>query len=190
MATLAVGGTTVFDGAALQSGVTGTLGSGITFPAGHVIRVSEYDIGSGAISQDQFPEDTSVPQNDEGTEIFTGDYTPSTGSCNLRLQAVVHLLESSNTSGEMAMAVFVSGQSDAIMATSTTLFGNYSDGWEDAGMHTIDILFPSWGTTEKTFSLRQHGGNAYNSLRLPSSTSITYWKPAMTSKFFITEIAT
>jgi len=44
MATLAVGGTTVFDGAALQSGVTGTLGSGITFPAGHVLQIQHYEV--------------------------------------------------------------------------------------------------------------------------------------------------
>ena len=43
MATLSVGGTTVFDGAELQSGVTGspvlTLPSTTTFPAGHVLQI-------------------------------------------------------------------------------------------------------------------------------------------------------
>jgi hypothetical protein len=38
MATLSVGGTTVFDGSALQSGVTGALTTGVTFPAGHIIQ--------------------------------------------------------------------------------------------------------------------------------------------------------
>jgi hypothetical protein len=45
MATLSVGGTTVFDGAALQSGVTGspalTLTTAATFPAGHIVQVVE-----------------------------------------------------------------------------------------------------------------------------------------------------
>ena len=38
MATLSVGGTTVFDGSALQSGVTGTIGTGVTFPTGHILQ--------------------------------------------------------------------------------------------------------------------------------------------------------
>ena len=56
MATLSVGGTTVFDGAVLQSGVTGTgitsgtITSGVTFPSGHIIQVqgthNDYNWGS------------------------------------------------------------------------------------------------------------------------------------------------
>jgi hypothetical protein len=42
MATLSVGGTTIFDGSALQSGVTGTLTTGVTFPAGHTLQVVSY----------------------------------------------------------------------------------------------------------------------------------------------------
>ena len=49
MATLSVGGTTVFDGSALQSGVTGDV-SGVTiFPAGHVVQTVStvyHDAGS------------------------------------------------------------------------------------------------------------------------------------------------
>ena len=47
MATLSVGGTTVFDGAVLQSGVT--VASGTTFPAGHVVQTVStvyHDAGS------------------------------------------------------------------------------------------------------------------------------------------------
>lgn len=190
MATLAVGGTTVFDGAALQSGVTGTLGSGITFPAGHVIKVSEYNIGKGSVTASQFPEDTTIPQITEGTEIFSQTYTPSTASCNLRIQAVVHLLESTNNYGEMCMGLFVSGQNDTIIVTSTTQWASYDAGWDDSGMHTIDVLFPSWGTTLKTFSLRSHGNDLYNANRWSGNTSITFFGAAGTTKFFITEIST
>jgi hypothetical protein len=46
MATLSVGGTTVFDGSALQSGVTGTIGTGVTFPTGHMRFLAESDMQS------------------------------------------------------------------------------------------------------------------------------------------------
>ena len=53
MATLSVGGTTVFDGSALQSGVT--IASGTTFPAGHLIQSKEKNMGgvyaSGNVKQ-------------------------------------------------------------------------------------------------------------------------------------------
>ena len=54
MATLSVGGNTVFDGATLQSGVT--IASGTTFPAGLIRQIKFGDLGSLSTSSDSaFP---------------------------------------------------------------------------------------------------------------------------------------
>tara|TARA_Y100000593_G_scaffold23502_1_gene46577 strand:- start:664 stop:1290 length:627 start_codon:yes stop_codon:yes gene_type:complete len=65
MATLSVGGNTVFDGATLQSGVT--FASGITFPAGHLIQSKEINIG-GAYTSGNVKR-TNESSNPPGTHV-------------------------------------------------------------------------------------------------------------------------
>ena len=195
MATLKMGSTTVLteSGGALTinaSNPTVTLGSNTTFPAGHVINVSEYNIGAGSQSSSMFPSDDTIPQRSEGAEIFSQAYSPSTGSCDLRLQAVAHIMEGSNAAGTMALGLFISDQDNAIITTSQMQVAPYYAGWQDSGTHTIDVLFASWGTSSKTFSLRSSGANLYNSHMYNSSTSSSHWGSVNTTKFFITEIAT
>ena len=75
MATLSVGGTTIFDGSALQSAVTGTIGTGVTFPAGHVLQVKHFpytsnmSIAAGAGSATSIPFTGSASNNDYGCPI-------------------------------------------------------------------------------------------------------------------------
>ena len=55
MATLSVGGTTVFDGSALQSGVTGDVSGVTTFPAGMVIQtLNDVQVNTQAFTSSTF----------------------------------------------------------------------------------------------------------------------------------------
>ena len=60
MATLAVGGTTVFDGSALQSGVTGDISGVTTFPAGHVLNIKHEQVSGTTASFSTGTADTNV----------------------------------------------------------------------------------------------------------------------------------
>ena len=64
MATLSVGGTTVFDGSALQSGVTGALTTGVSFPAGHIIQQSPIQRNTERTS-------TTSTSEEAGYELFS-----------------------------------------------------------------------------------------------------------------------
>ena len=81
MATLAVGGTTVFDGATLQSGVS--FSSGTTFPAGHIIQVVQ------TVKTDTW----STTANGNSPQLITGfsrTITPSATSSKILVQCSLY----------------------------------------------------------------------------------------------------
>jgi hypothetical protein len=87
MATLSVGGTTIFDGSALQSGVTGTIGTGVTFPTGHILQVVHNYIDDTHTSTDTdfVWDDTYTNVVAKGTNssyvlMFDGNYTAEGGT--------------------------------------------------------------------------------------------------------------
>ena len=92
MATLSVGGTTVFDGAVLQSGVTGTgitsgtITSGVTFPAGHVIQTIQYD--------NRTQVSTASTSWDTSNKIVFGTITPQFANSDILIQG--HIDTSAN----------------------------------------------------------------------------------------------
>jgi len=89
MATLAVGGTTVFDGSALQSGVTGDISGVTTFPTG-ICRNVYYD-------SDPTPQTGSSTANtwyDSNLSITTG--TPTSVNSKYVIQGHFHLMDGNN----------------------------------------------------------------------------------------------
>ena len=139
---------------------TGTLGSGITFPAGHIIRVSTYEIGQGTNTKADFPEDNTIPQRSEGTEVFSQAYTPSGSNVDLIIEFDIQIVETSNVDYAVQVGLFISDNNDALRVCD--------DNNGDAGYSLNNSNFSasykmaSWGVTEKTFSLRSGAGQAYN----------------------------
>ena len=86
MATLSVGGTTVFDGSALQSGVTGDV-SGVTiFPAGHVVQIQSVETGALATGSANGPYlDDTPPQSNEGDQVLSLAITPTSATNKLEI---------------------------------------------------------------------------------------------------------
>ena len=135
-------------------------GAGITnVSAGKLLKKSSYTITRQSISAANFPDDDTIPQITEGTQFFSQSYTPSTVNCDLYIIANCSIRESSNVNTQMAMALFVNDNNDALRVVSGATDGQSSINGDN---FTLIHKMPSWGTSAKTLSLRAHGGNAIN----------------------------
>ena len=159
---LNVTGVTTATNVSVASSVTaGTLfgnGAGLTgVTAGTLIRKVGYTISRQSISPSSFPMDDTIPQITEGTQFFSQAYTPSTANCDLYIYCSAGVRERTNVADDVGMALFVSGTNDALRVVSGFMVG-YGHG----EMLHIYHKMPSWGVSEKTFSLRCHKMNAIN----------------------------
>jgi hypothetical protein len=135
----------------------GTIGSGVVFPAGHVIKTSEYNIARATYIATNFPADDTIPQITEGTEIFSQSYTPSSAATNILIRVNnLFLIETSNVSDAPHGALFISGDTDAKLV----LLGTYSGGNINYhhGNLSGEVLVPSWSGA-RTISVRKGSGH-------------------------------
>ena len=133
-------------------------GAGLTnVSAGTLIRKVGYTISRQSISESSFPMDDTIPQRSEGTEFFSQAYTPSTANCDLYIYCSAGVRERTNVADDVGMALFISDQNDALRVVSGFMVG-YGHG----EMLHLYHKMPSWGVSEKTFSLRCHKMNAIN----------------------------
>jgi hypothetical protein len=134
----------------------GTLGSGVVFPAGHVIKTSEYNIPRGTFTAVSFPDDDTTPQITEGTEIFSQSYTPSSAAANILIRVNnLFLIETSNVADAPMGALFISGDSNAKLVLLATYSGSVND---HHGNLSGEVLVPSWSGA-KTISVRKGTGH-------------------------------
>ena len=135
-------------------------GAGITnVSAGKLLRKTSYFITRQSISHATFPNDDTIPQITEGTQFFSQAYTPSTANCDLFIIANCSVRETANNTDQKAMALFINDSTDALRVVSGLTNGQGSvHGDNFVLMHKM----PSWGVSEKTFSLRAHGGDTIN----------------------------
>lgn len=135
----------------------GTIGGSVVFPAGHVIKTSEYNIPRGTYTSVWFPSDDTIPQITEGTEIFSQSYTPSSAATSILIRVNnLFLIETSNVADAPNGALFISGDSNAklVMLGSYTMGGASNDHGQLAG----EVLVPSWSGA-KTISVRKGTGH-------------------------------
>ena len=162
-------------------------GAGLTgITAGKLLRKTAYTITRQQISQSQFPQDDTIPQISEGTQFFSQAYTPSTANCDLVITANCSVREYNNVANQMAMALFVNDNTDALRVVS-----GYSSGGSPVHGNNFTLVhkMASWGVSAKTFSLRASQGNAINYAGWGYAQQ---WYGAAThaSLFIIEEIAT
>ena len=169
--------------------VTGIVTANTLAIPGTVIRKSYYPIGRGTFSQSSFPNDDTVPQITEGTEAASQAYTPSTANCDLIITVFAGIKESGNVSNNHAMGLFVSGTNDALQVVS-----GYTTGNDGGSVHSDNFLIiykmPSWGTFQKTFSIRVHGANSINYQNAGGGAEAKFGEAASKTAFIIEEIAT
>ena len=134
-------------------------GAGITgITAGKLIKKSFYTITRQSTSQASFPNDDTAPQIDEGIEIFSQAYTPSTANCDLYIFCTAGIRERTNVADDMGMALFISDNTNALRVVTEY----NSAGVVHGAIMTIAHKMPSWGVSAKTFSLRTHKANSIN----------------------------
>jgi len=162
-------------------------GAGITgVTAGSLLRKSFYTIGRQSISQVSWPGDDTIPQINEGTQFFSQAYTPSTANCDLYIYCSAGIRERTNIADDLGMALFVSGTNDALRVVTSYMSG-YCQGEHLHLWHKM----PSWGVSEKTFSLRCHKGNAINYQAVYNAFfQEKYSQAASETLFIVEEIAT
>ena len=135
-------------------------GAGLTgISAGKLLRKTAYTITRQQITQAQFPQDNTIPQISEGTQFFSQAYTPSTANCDLVITANCSVREYNNVANQVAMALFVNDNTDALRVVS-----GYSSGGSPVHGNNFTLVhkMPSWGVSAKTLSLRASEGNAIN----------------------------
>jgi hypothetical protein len=175
-----------------RSGVIGTTVGSVdlataTFPDGHIIRVETYDIGRATVTLQNWEDDDTVPLIDEGSEIFSQAYTPSTGDCDLLIEATIKVGEHDNVSNDMGVGLFISDNTNALQVQdSLTGYGAIHN-----AILTIRHKIASWGESAKTFSLRVQGVTRLNySNATYDYATAKYTAAAYISLFVIKEIKT
>jgi len=126
------------------------------------------------------PEDDTIPQNTEGTEILTRAITPTNSSNKLHIQAVVYAGVS--TGRELILALFQDSTANAVAAM-------IQNSQSSPGPHTVilDAYLTAGTTSETTFKLRIGTDNAAT-LTVNGQTGNRLFGGVMVSSLTITEI--
>jgi hypothetical protein len=128
------------------------------------------------------PFDDSVPQNTEGTEFMTVTVTPSASDKTLLIRMIAWLGETSNTSNQIAGAVFVDSEADAIISgwLGTAGAGGAVPSLTNGALLLEDHI-PAQSTNPRTYRFRagSDNGNAISvngvgSTRRLGGTAISY----------------
>ena len=162
-------------------------GAGITgVTSGALLRKSFYTIARQSISNVSWPGDDTIPQINEGTQFFSQAYTPSTANCDLYIYCSAGIRERTNVADDLGMALYVNDNTDALRVVTSYMSG-YCQGEHVHMWHKM----PSWGVSEKTFSLRAHKANAINYQAVYNGFfQEKYSQAASETLFIVEEIAT
>ena len=130
------------------SGDTATLsGTGVTFPAGHVIQHAYNQTGAVDTGTTNFPEDDTIPQITEGHEFLTQAITPKQSTSTISIE--VHIFYSQSAGTRSGIGLFKDSNSDALAFTS-----NYIHGPTSMGSMQLFYAETSGNKTARTYRVR------------------------------------
>lgn len=134
----------------VHDGTYWQLGTGGFNPV--VLQVVTAELVTSGSNAATIPEDTTIPQNTEGTEILTCSITPKSASSKLYVEAITHLGNGAVT--RSIAALFRDSTADAIAAGKIKV-----DGPDTAYSLTVKKVVDSTATTLTTFKLRVGGAS-------------------------------
>jgi hypothetical protein len=163
--------------------ITGLTATGISaaqqLPVGSVLQVVNVQTGSFTSTTSQIPNDNTIPQNTEGTELFTVSITPNKTTSKLLIQAIVQCTTSTNAWG--AIAVFQDSTANAIAATTA-----YITTGTGGICLALNYYMTSGTTSSTTFKLR-YGPNG-NTMYVNGSNNAIF-NGVLISSMTVTEIS-
>ena len=142
------------DGSVVAADLASSLdltGKTVTLPSGTGGKILQVVYGSTTstfASLSVIPNDDTIPQNTEGTEFLTASITPISASSTLFVQVNVPCI-SSNSTGNVMVALFRDSGVNAIAAASTVVASN---DYEE--VLSFDHTAASSATSSTTFKLR------------------------------------
>ena len=120
-------------------------------PSGSVIGHSITTLSTAStISSTYFPVDDTIPQNTEGSEVFTISYTPKRADSIIVVEALVHLT-TSNNAVPPGIAFFKDSSASAVAASVKT--NSYDSGQTPSETHLI-YTETAGSTTARTYKIR------------------------------------
>ena len=166
--------------------------TGATFPSGRVIKCTFYEIGEGTLSNSSFPRNNTTPQSGEGTQIWSQSFTPDADTTDIYITAYVKIGETASLSNEMAVALFYSASSSALVVSQRNEESDAGGGLYIVNYNQayIDYKLSSWGASAKTFQLRSSGAQRYNGFENYQQYSIgTRYNDKINSGVLFTEVS-
>jgi len=158
-----------------------TLGSGTVLPTGTAVQVVSVQTSSYASTTTSIPFDNTIPQNTEGTELFTVAITPKSATSKLLISATLQMTQ--NPGGWVAIAIFQDSTANAVMATAAYL-SSATGGFPV----TLTSSMTSGTTSSTTFKLR-YGPSASGTTSVNSNGSGQLFGGVCISTMTVTEIA-
>ena len=141
-----------------------------------VVFAEDGDVATGTTT---IPNDTSIPQNTDGTECLTRTITPTNSSNNLLVQAICFI---SPPGGKyVAAAIFHDSVADALASSFSHA------GTSEAECLVISHLMAAGTTSEKTFKLR-FGASTSGTNTLNGVSSGGYYGGSLATSITISEI--
>ena len=149
-------------------------------PAGSVLQVVNVQTAAFTSSTAIIPLDNTIPQNTEGTQLFTLDITPTSTTSKLKIDVVLHAGVS--VGAWCSLAVFQDSNVNAIAATSSYMS-------QAGGAIAVPLTyFMASGTTSTTTFKLRYGPNT-GTMGINGNNTTNFFNGTLFTSMTITEIA-
>ena len=120
--------------------------------SGQVVSTAYAEVSGTVALAGTIPFDNTVPQNTEGTQFLTVNYTPKRIGNKVRVFAQAYISEDTNTGGAVTMALFKDSDANAYAVVASG--ADDSNSGIDQGMLVLNKEFSVSSLNQLTFSLR------------------------------------
>lgn len=149
-------------------------------PTGSVLQVVNIQSSAFTSTTTLIPLDNTIPQNTEGTELFTLSITPTSATTKLKIDVVLH--GGVSVGAWASLAIFQDSNANAIAATSSYMS-------QAGGAIAIPLTyFMTSGTTSATTFKLRYGPNT-GTMGINGNNTAGFFNGTLYTSMTITEIA-